>query len=213
MIQQEEETEGAYDCKKHLTSKRRTSAVPFCQPSMSLDPISQAPSVSGDQTCRNRRYNRMDEKEAESPDEAEETEVVWLRREDIIKEDEEKKKNAVATTSFTVTSEKQTDKNTKKKLKSSKCLANKIETVSHISGNVGDGFGRPNACKTLNELHHRKIVVAEWQRIASVIDRILFWIYFLGTLTAYLVILIVVPGKNYAKWDSTIRPEHRSPMS
>ncbi|KAL5011028.1 hypothetical protein ScPMuIL_013333 [Solemya velum] len=211
----EEETEGAYDCKKHLTTKRRSSTVPFSQPNIELDhhPHSQAPSVSGDRSCRNRRYNIVDTKEADSPDEAEETEVVWLRREDVMKEAEERKKNTVATTSFTVTSENQTDKKTKKKSKSSKCLSNQIENVSHISGNVGDGLRKTNPCKTLNELHHRKIVVAEWQRIASVIDRILFWIYFLGTVTAYIIILIVVPGNTYAEWDSKISPEHRSPMS
>jgi hypothetical protein len=59
-------------------------------------------------------------------------------------------------------------------------------------------------CKTRNELLRRKFIVAEWQRIATVIDRILFWFYFLGTLTSYLVILIFVPNSKYSEWSDAI---------
>ncbi|KAL3836119.1 hypothetical protein ACJMK2_021570 [Sinanodonta woodiana] len=55
------------------------------------------------------------------------------------------------------------------------------------------------------EMYYRKMVVAEWQRIAAVIDRVLFWIYFLGTIASYVVILIIIPGKNYTEWDAEVK--------
>lgn len=55
-----------------------------------------------------------------------------------------------------------------------------------------------------SQLHFRKLVVVEWQRIAAVVDRVLFWVYCIGTFAAYLVILIVIPNENYAKWDAKI---------
>ena len=50
-----------------------------------------------------------------------------------------------------------------------------------------------NVCKKLNALRDRKRAIVEWQTIAKVIDRILFWIFLICTLTAYVVILIYFP--------------------
>jgi hypothetical protein len=54
--------------------------------------------------------------------------------------------------------------------------------------------GNEENCKKLQALADRKKVVVEWQSIATVVDRILFWIFLLGTAVAYLVILVLVPN-------------------
>ncbi|XP_046544567.1 neuronal acetylcholine receptor subunit alpha-10-like [Haliotis rubra] len=45
--------------------------------------------------------------------------------------------------------------------------------------------------------HLKKVIVAEWQRIAVVVDRFLFWFYMFVTFTSYLIILIIVPAQHY----------------
>ncbi|ELT91068.1 hypothetical protein CAPTEDRAFT_159244 [Capitella teleta] len=60
------------------------------------------------------------------------------------------------------------------------------------------------SCKKLKALADRKKVIVEWQSIATVIDRILFWIFLLGTVVAYLIILVLVPNsKPEYKEDNT----------
>ena len=61
-----------------------------------------------------------------------------------------------------------------------------------------------NANNSRNDLYMRKLIVAEWQRIAAVIDRLLFWIYVLGTIVSYIIILFVIPKQNYDKWNAGI---------
>ena len=41
-----------------------------------------------------------------------------------------------------------------------------------------------------------KIIIAEWQLIATVVDRMMFLVYFVTTILAYLFILIVVPASQ-----------------
>ena len=58
-----------------------------------------------------------------------------------------------------------------------------------------DQFARivAKSCRREQSLALRKEIVVEWQTIATVIDRLLFWIFLLATVVAYLVILIFVP--------------------
>ncbi|ESO85362.1 hypothetical protein LOTGIDRAFT_154855, partial [Lottia gigantea] len=53
----------------------------------------------------------------------------------------------------------------------------------------------------LSDLPHvdrKKIMIAEWQRIAAATDRILFIIYMLATVTAYFILLIILPTQHYS---------------
>ena len=58
-----------------------------------------------------------------------------------------------------------------------------------------DQFARivAKSCRREQSLALRKEIVVEWQTIATVIDRLLFWIFLLATVVAYLVILVFVP--------------------
>ena len=49
------------------------------------------------------------------------------------------------------------------------------------------------SCRREQSLALRKEIVVEWQTIATVIDWLLFWIFLLATIVAYLVILVFVP--------------------
>ena len=49
-------------------------------------------------------------------------------------------------------------------------------------------------CAKLAALRKRKEMIVEWHVMATVIDRLLFWIFLLGTVLAYIIILIVVPN-------------------
>ena len=48
-------------------------------------------------------------------------------------------------------------------------------------------------CRKAEALAWRKSVAVEWQTIAAVVDRLLFWLFLLVTLVAYLVILVIIP--------------------
>ena len=77
-------------------------------------------------------------------------------------------------------------------------MRRKQETLSNL---VAD------SCQKEKALISRKEMVVEWQTIATVIDRLLFWIFLLGTIVAYIVILIVVPGSKPTYTDD-ILPIH-----
>ena len=64
---------------------------------------------------------------------------------------------------------------------------------------------KPEVGDISSELFYRKLIVAEWQRVAAVVDRILFWLYLVGTIAAYIVILIVIPKKNYDEKSEAIK--------
>jgi hypothetical protein len=51
-------------------------------------------------------------------------------------------------------------------------------------------------CDKKIEFMRQKVIIAEWQRIAAVVDRLLFWIYFFGTIIAYVTILFIVPSSK-----------------
>ncbi|XP_078331494.1 neuronal acetylcholine receptor subunit alpha-10-like isoform X2 [Crassostrea virginica] len=68
----------------------------------------------------------------------------------------------------------------------------------------------PEVCRTRSALYQRKLIVAEWQQIASVVDRVLFWFYFISTVASYILILVVVPNYNYKKWNEEIWREQQT---
>lgn len=75
-----------------------------------------------------------------------------------------------------------------------------VSKPCHFKANI-----TPKEGDTKSETYYRKLIVAEWQRVAAVVDRVLFWVYFIGTIVSYLVILIIIPRENYALWDAKIQ--------
>ncbi|XP_074653007.1 neuronal acetylcholine receptor subunit alpha-10-like [Tubulanus polymorphus] len=65
-------------------------------------------------------------------------------------------------------------------------------------------------CQRQNELMKQKVVIAEWQRIAAVIDRLLFWAYFVGTIVSYVVILFIIPGSKPGLNDQNPNNQRRA---
>ena len=62
-------------------------------------------------------------------------------------------------------------------------------------------------CHKEEALAFRKLIVVEWQTIATVVDRLLFWIFLIATVAAYLIILLFIP---YSKppFDEDVTPIH-----
>ena len=54
-------------------------------------------------------------------------------------------------------------------------------------------------CSKQKALHSRKETIVEWQIIATVLDRLLFWIFLLGTIGSFIVIILVAPKTKVAK--------------
>ena len=50
-----------------------------------------------------------------------------------------------------------------------------------------------SACRKEHALAWRKETILEWQTMALVVDRLLFWIFLIFTVVAYLIILIILP--------------------
>lgn len=91
-----------------------------------------------------------------------------------------------------------------------KTATGKRTTVEKQNKNQGSSKAKGN--DATSDLYFRKLIVAEWQRIAAVVDRVLFWLYLMGTIASYVVILIVIPKSNYDHWNSEIKhlPQIRS---
>lgn len=64
-----------------------------------------------------------------------------------------------------------------------------------------------DSCQKEMALMSRREMVVEWQTIATVVDRLLFWIFLIGTIVAYIVILIIVPGSK-PTFDDGVLPIH-----
>ena len=58
-------------------------------------------------------------------------------------------------------------------------------------------------CPKKAALVERRQTVAEWHTIATVVDRFLFFLFLLGTIIAYIVILFIIPGTKprYSTFD------------
>ncbi|KAL4229438.1 Neuronal acetylcholine receptor subunit alpha-7 [Mactra antiquata] len=180
--------------------------------------------LSRQNTIRRRHSNNESADEAKenveetplnvNPEITDEPEVIWIRRDDVYPEtsqpksfDIEDTRNHKDTVSVQNTQKetKQKDKvgkrprdfrsksgpDDKKQTKDKQCIH---------SNNI-----KPKEGDKKSEIYYRKLIVAEWQRVAAVIDRVLFWLYFIGTIASYLVILIVIPRENYALWNAKIQ--------
>ncbi|KAK3602471.1 hypothetical protein CHS0354_040537 [Potamilus streckersoni] len=146
------------------------------------------------------------EREAE-----EEQEVVWLRREDFEPEHVQRADQLYPTDTVRHGASNRgskRDRNTHTKVPENRIYP-RDNSINNISQNkaiskIVDAMSKEDE-NSEQEMYYRKMVVAEWQRIAAVIDRVLFWIYFLGTIASYVVILIIIPGKNYSEWDAEVK--------
>ena len=184
MFSQEDEKEGAFRCRKHKNNKVS-----------SKDAQSELKYGSAS-SLRNRRFKNSPENTRKESNDIQEEEIVWLRREDI--EHPDTGSNTHDMTPRQETSLK--DNNNKSKDAKSAGDNHKVLTNSEIiEKEVSE------VCKTQINLRNRKVIVAEWQRIAAVVDRILFWFYFLGTVASYILILVVVPNEQYEMWNAEIR--------
>ncbi|XP_060078753.1 neuronal acetylcholine receptor subunit alpha-10-like [Ylistrum balloti] len=208
-ISLEDELEGAYRCKKH--GKLDTKNIP----NKSSPDKEDTAMLDKETTIRNRRYDKNDVMTTSFVEENDEQEVIWLRREDFKEETAECSRNTWADLHELQQSSKDNNNRAKKGARrktSGKAPAPAVTPVlqdetksTQTEGSLGTFLAE---CRNQNELFARKLIVAEWQRIAAVTDRILFWFYFLSTLTSYIVILIVVPNSNYSRWNEEILPMH-----
>ena len=136
-----------------------------------------------------------------------ENEVIWIRRDDVYPE-----KNHPRTMKFEM--EEHSGRNEQAQASGSRPLRQKehrprprpkfkSQTASNkciLSNEI-----KPKEGDTKSEIYYRKLIVAEWQRVAAVVDRVLFWLYFIGTIASYMIILIIIPGDNYDLWDARIQ--------
>lgn len=51
-----------------------------------------------------------------------------------------------------------------------------------------------HVCRREKALMNRKEIVVEWQTIATVLDRLMFWVFLTATLVCYIIILFVIPS-------------------
>ena len=133
-----------------------------------------------------------------------EAEVIWIRRDEVYPEllnpkpvafEMEESENACSTQVLSKDTFK--PKNQKRRKLGAK------RTTDRQNNKKGDSSAKE--IDAASDIYARKLIVAEWQRIAAVIDRVLFWIYLIGTIASYVVILIVIPKSNYDRWNSEIK--------
>ena len=104
-------------------------------------------------------------RQEEEVDEEEEEEDVWVRRDSVRSRKESLCKGA----------------------------SNLLSSLERVPlRNMSVCYGE-EPCKKQFALLERKRVIVEWQSVATVIDRVLFWVFLIGTGIAYLVILVIVP--------------------
>jgi len=103
------------------------------------------------------------------------------------------------------------DENTTDRLPSIKCDTQAVSTrtVSNRSSMCYDDASRAlisvteaRACPMAKALADRKRAVVEWQSMAAVLDRLLFWIFLVATFIAYIVILVIVPALKPSRLSS-----------
>lgn len=162
-------------------------------------------------------------------EEEEEEEPVWLKRDSILQKEQEalvkkqqnnreskdksnkKSKTNAKSKSKSKSKDKASDKdnvNTKFQDDLRKCaLADPgleffLNCGRHdiLAGLVSD------ACRKEKALAERRAMIVEWQTIATVIDRLLFWIFLIGTLAAYVIILFAMP------WTKPSLPDDVTPF-
>lgn len=141
-------------------------------------------------------------------DKEQESEVIWIRRDDVYPES-----NSPITVKFEIdehgnrkelahpsSSMREIRENKKKENRPRR----KFKTQKATKPCILKNEIKPKEGDMKSEIYFRKLIVAEWQRVAAVVDRVLFWLYFIGTIAAYIVILIVIPRENYDLWNAKI---------
>lgn len=138
-----------------------------------------------------------------------EPEVIWIRRDEVYPEllnpkpmSFEVEENGCNTQIISKDIYKERDRKPRKLAHERKTNSGRQQSQRPSNRRVKDAT---------SDLYVRKLIVAEWQRIAAVIDRVLFWVYLLGTIASYVVILFVIPKRNYDHWDAEIH--HIPPVS
>lgn len=184
--------EGAFKCKQHPKAG-------------STDTTETNSSTAEDEAIlRHRRYGGTINTGGQ-----EEPEAVWLRRDDFREDTPES--STTKWTELQNLNDNSRDNNNKTNNTIRRTSPNRSGNTDEPSTESSFTNTFLNECKNQNELFARKIIIAEWQRIAAVTDRILFWFYFVSTLASYIVILLVIPNSNYARWNAELQPMR--PMS
>lgn len=169
-------------------------------------------------TIRRRHSNTENNVDNEIPNEATpltndvnvepEPEVIWLRRDEVYTDTPKTFGNTFEMEQHSNHAETVKPAAPKREAKvarrehrtKTKINSDKSSKPCHIKSNI-----TPKEGDVKSETYYRKLIVAEWQRVAAVVDRVLFWVYFIGTIVSYLVILIIIPRENYALWDAKIQ--------
>ncbi|WAR04964.1 ACH10-like protein [Mya arenaria] len=146
------------------------------------------------------------------PEAGPEAEVIWLRRDEVYPA------TSPQTNSFELEVPKpcshQEHNNTleasrkagpKRERFEKRARPKRVKTTAVKPCHISRDFS-PKKGDIKSEIYFRKLIVVEWQRIAAVVDRVLFWVYCIGTFVAYLLILVIVPNQNYALWNAKIQP-------
>lgn len=144
---------------------------------------------------------------AADSDKEQESEVIWIRRDDVYPEsnnpinvkfeiDEHGNRTELASSS-----RREIRENKKREIRPRR----KFKTQKATKPCILKNEIKPKEGDMKSEIYFRKLIVAEWQRVAAVVDRVLFWLYFIGTIAAYIVILIVIPRENYDLWNAKIK--------
>lgn len=177
---QTEEKEGLYTCTKHGKDKKQNGTIGSIAAQREKHPRS----LYDVGRVRHRRYTKNDIDTTEPLELQNEDEGTWLREEEIIPEN-------------TPPQPEVSDKSPE--CENNNHFPRQISVKTENEKNI-DFECKQNdekwPCAVYQALLSRKIVVAEWQRIACVIDRFLFWIYFISTIVAYIVILVIIPGQR-----------------
>ena len=83
------------------------------------------------------------------------------------------------------------------------------ETAAHrtltLPGEVGLCVDKLDPHPSSSDLQAARTMIAEWQQIATVVDRLMFVLYVLITLTAYVIILLIVPAKQPPVNDAVLK--------
>ncbi len=87
------------------------------------------------------------------------------------------------------------------KSRSKKGDCSKPKSKYKDANDTPDSNAEACACAKTQTLLARKKIIVEWQTIATIMDRFLFWLFLMGTVVAYIVILVVVPSEKPIAYD------------
>ncbi|KAK6182810.1 hypothetical protein SNE40_010405 [Patella caerulea] len=125
------------------------------------------------------------------------SEKVWYRHEELeaLKKAEQENGNSSHTgNDKKVTTSSETDA-TKPLLVENETSKNKLLQLPYSTA---------EDISLMTDIHKKKVIIAEWQRIAAVVDRVLFIFFLLATIMAYLVLLVILPAQHYTTQKDTL---------